>query len=218
MDFLKPPTDNLYKFLAMSGLLLLLVCQTYPPWLSYRLSISMFELDKDIKVEELEIKAEETRGKDFKAELDVSQADADDLLKESENLKRLVESQPSHAQKRRLVKERVGPLEKKSRLLQARVEEIKKGFPEKRAAFTASSDAIAQKLIEVEYKHDLIKWELRQLKLLGWVANFGAGLGALMATWGFRLWYRRVQVYQDAILRKQAAALESERESESPES
>ena len=86
MDFLKPPTDNLYKFLAMSGLLLLLVSQTYPPCLYYRLNISMYELEKDQKTIGLEIKAEETRGKDFKAELDVLRADVDDTGKEAGNL------------------------------------------------------------------------------------------------------------------------------------
>jgi hypothetical protein len=56
MDFLKPPTDNLYKFVPIPGLLLVLVSLTYPPWLSYRLNISIYELEKDTKILELEVK------------------------------------------------------------------------------------------------------------------------------------------------------------------
>lgn len=216
MDFLKPPTDNLYKFVAMSGLVLFLVSMTYPPWLSYRFSSSIFELEKDSKILKLEIKAEETRRTDFKAELDAITADGNSTLKEAEDLKRLVESQASRAQKRRLIPARVA-LEQKYKLLQARVEEIKKGYNEKRATFMASSDALEQKQIELESRLDLVKWAHGQLKLLGWVAIFCAGLGAFMANAGFIFWYRRVQVYQDAILRKQTA-LESESKSESPES
>lgn len=216
MDFLKPPTDNLYKFVAMSGLVLFLVSMTYPPWLSYRFSSSIFELEKDTKILELEIEAEETRRTDFKAELDAITADGDNTLKEVENLKRLLESQPSRAQKRRLIPERVA-LEQKYKLLKAQVEESKKGFNEKRATFMASSDALRRKQIELKSRLDLAKWAHGQLKLLGWVAIFFAGLGAFMANAGFIFWYRRVQVYQDAILRKQTA-LESESKSESPES
>jgi hypothetical protein len=124
MDFLKPPTDNLYKFLAMSGLLLFLVSMTYPPWLYYRLNISIYELEKDSKILELEAEAEQTRRKDFKAALDVIRADGDDTRKEVENLKRLLQSQPSRAKV---------ALEQKRRLLQARVEEIDKQFHEKSA-------------------------------------------------------------------------------------
>jgi hypothetical protein len=216
MDFLKPPTDNLYKFVAMSGLVLFLVSLTYPPWLSYRLSSSIFELEKDTKILELEIKADEARRADFKAELDAITADGNSTLKEAENLKRLVESQPSRAQKRRLIPERVA-LEQKYKLLQARVEENKKGFNEKRATFMASSDALDRKLIELRARLDLVKWTHGQLKLLGWVALFCIGLGSLMANAGFIFWYRRVQVYQDRILRKQAA-LESDSKGESSQS
>ena len=208
MDFLKPPTDNLYKFVAMSGLLLFLVSMTYPPWLHYRLSSSIFELEKDTKILKLETKAEETRRTNFKEALDAIRADSEATGKEVENLKRLVESQPSRAKVAR---------EQKRRLLQAQVDEIQKRFHEQSAAFTASSDAYEQKLIESQYKLDLVEWTYRQLKLLDWVALFCVGLGSFMANAGFIFWYRRLQVHQDAILRKQAA-LESQGKSELPES
>ncbi len=55
MEFLKPPTDSLYKFLALSGLILFLVSITWPPWLLNKLVLSQYEVERDQQILKAEV-------------------------------------------------------------------------------------------------------------------------------------------------------------------
>src|ERR1041384_7117063 len=43
IDLIKPPTDNLYKFAAIFGLVLIVVGFVFPPWLFYRSSLELLK-------------------------------------------------------------------------------------------------------------------------------------------------------------------------------
>ena len=87
---------------------------------------------------------------------------------------------------------------------------------EKALAITETMATQRKKLIEVKYKNEAALWESRSGKVISILALIGAAVGLFIGRKGFNLWSLRVQVFQDAILRKQAA-LESEGKEE-PES
>lgn len=50
-----------------------------------------------------------------------------------------------------------------------------------------------------------------QVDLWGWVTCGSILIGGTMMLLGFSLWYTKVQIYQDAILRKQAGEIKEQR-------
>jgi hypothetical protein len=55
MDILKPPTDNLYKFIAISGLLIFLASFVFPQILYKEYAIKYAEIEGDLSVLERQI-------------------------------------------------------------------------------------------------------------------------------------------------------------------
>ena len=72
-DFLKPPTDNLYKFIALTGLLLLVVSVALPAYALYALEIKRLEAKQEVNIAKAEIESANL----FKVLLEASQKSAD---------------------------------------------------------------------------------------------------------------------------------------------
>ncbi len=54
LNFLTPPTDNLYKFVAITGLLLIFVSIFYPIFLDIQINEKILEIEKDSKIVTIE--------------------------------------------------------------------------------------------------------------------------------------------------------------------
>src|SRR6266536_2055730 len=110
-DFFKPPTDNLYKFVALSGLLLLVVSLVLPAYAVVNLEWKRLEAVRELNITKGEIEQSKT------AELEVKSAKLtiDAALKEADaaNLRvDAVQKQKVSVKKLKELKEAVKQLEK----------------------------------------------------------------------------------------------------------
>jgi hypothetical protein len=88
-------------------------------------------------------------------------------------------------------------------------EKKKREFELRRSLDEVSNNAL-RKSIENDYKLKIVEWESRNGKLLMVLCLGGLVAGAVIAGRGLILWSLRVQVFQDAILKKQAEATEQQ--------
>lgn len=143
------PTDNLYKFIALAGLVVILLSIVLP----------------NIALHNLRLELLKTNG-----ELSVLQAEYD-FLREEHN------SVENHPNLEEAAKHREKMKELRVRTLQLKSKDESERFLHRQT----------------------IVWQS--------VAAIGLFVGAGMVTFGFKLWYERVQKYQDMILKKDAGEL-----------
>lgn len=198
MDFLKPPTDNLYKFMTIMGLILFLVSVTYPSWLAHRTMRAAYEANRDYELLLLDVEKFKKKSDDFEREYNrqvserpAVESELTDLEKQASNLSKLSSSRQS------AFIARLGQLRVKLRENQEKAQETKNASDE--AALEAQ-----KKRIELSYKLNVGIWEGRAALVCIVLGGIGGIAGVLLCVFGFNLWSLRVQVYQDAILRKQA--------------
>jgi biopolymer transport protein ExbB/TolQ len=93
LEKVSPPTDNLYKFLAISGLLLLILSVIYPYWISYRVMQQANEFFRDLRLLELENKqlsklSEEikSKGEELKASKNITSEQVDEFAQRAEDV------------------------------------------------------------------------------------------------------------------------------------
>jgi len=158
----------------------------------------------------LEIDLDSTR---HQSEILSNQADAlnrerNDSLKQVEDLKGRV------ADKRHLTRaDKATFKEDLDRIVDVRNQIVQKDreWVEKMMAVIATGARERKDLIAIKYKVEATIWDTRSAWAIAILALFTSVGGVLLGVKGFNLWSLRVQVYQDAILRKQAA-LETEEE------
>jgi hypothetical protein len=143
-----PPTDNLYRFLALTGFVLVLSAPVY--WASYSLPLAEKEALHDLASRELQ----------------------EQILK-------------------------YGSLPAPPRAGEAPTVE----FRESAARQAADLDVRRHELRVAENQ---VALQRRLLRVVGAISLIGGLLGAILASFGFTLWYRRVQISQDKILVLQA--------------
>lgn len=192
MDFIKPPTDSLYKFVALSGLILILVSVTWPPWLLNKLMLSQYEVERDQKVLESEVNQTGLETLQFGLAEQLFNVDTKELKVKTEEL----QQETSVSKKQALNKEIEG--------LKARWQEQYKEM-EKRGLDQGRALAANQKMIlEMNYKVKVFIWYTRAISAVYVMAVLTFSMGLVMSVWGFRLWYLRLQIYQDALVKRQA--------------
>jgi hypothetical protein len=174
MNFPQLPTDNLYKFMALVGVIVLLSSFVFP-------SYHMFEIERQQVIARAEFEV-------LKAKNDLLNSESAELDLEREHLKLDME----RAKKGKASQESSKEIESRSQNLRDRYAEIRA----KRHDILANSALIGGKLEEIER---LLKWMGHYIVAMA----VGGLVGVLLISSGFRLWYDRVQVYQDALLRKQ---------------
>lgn len=200
MDFLKPPTDSLYKFVALSGLILILVSITWPPWLLNKLMLSQYEVEKDQKVLEAEINQTGLETLQFGLAEELFNVDTKELKVKTEEL----QQQSSSSKKQALNKE----IEGLKAHWQERYKELEKRGQDQGRALAANQKMI----LEMNYKLKVFNWYTRAIRAVYVMAVLTFLIGLVMSVWGFRLWYLRLQIYQDALVKRQAS-IEHEGES-----
>lgn len=143
-------TDNLYKFLALSGLALVLFSASFPPVVISRVHERMERIEAELVPLRVDLNA---------------------------------------------VKREVARLQQSP------------------TPTTVEVAAIQSRLDQREVRHELLALKLTSLKravrylnrLIAWMIA-GLSTGITMALAGFWLWYKRLQVHQDTIVRLEAAA------------
>jgi len=171
-----PPTDSLYKFCAIAGLVVVLISVYLPERM-----VEEFESKASVFILEL---------RKAKVELEFQSKELDSLNKDLTSLRQSLMQKQAN-----------------------------KSVQEKSIERTnQAASAIRQTSKTVELKNAEIMTTEEEIKRLGErtrsavrVGAIGWILGGILAVYGFTNWYRKIQVHQDALIKRQAEQVKSEK-------
>ena len=196
-ELIKPPTDNLYKFQALAGLLLSLVSLIYPTWLYHQALLRYLAA----KNEETEL---QTQRDYVQKRLDILQSRMSMLLDDPVQLKKFIDD----LEKQRLLT--ASP--SKRAVLSSEIEGLRKRWQDSvqnQTALTETSDELKLGLRSREdqlaHQKTISDTELSLSRTIIYFGLVGVLVGIFITLRGFNKWSKRVQVFQDAILKKQAS-------------
>ncbi len=186
METIKPPTDSLYKFLALFGLGLFVASLTAPFWIYNKIGEQWIEVGRDSKI--LEADAEDWR--QAGREMDRAKTRFD------QSWERLTEAMDKFM---------------KSKLSKPELERAFKEGAKARQDVYDNVKTVRQRVAEwdkkhaqLQYKRDLIDNNEANARMISIMSLVGATTGLLSSIAGFLLWYKRAQRYEDVVLRKKA--------------
>jgi hypothetical protein len=189
--FPAPPTDNLYKFQALSGLVLMVGCFFFFSDRVEKLQTQRLEIENSMAMSTIESKYLAEDSTNLMQNLDTLQAKADNLIQEKDKLQRETNN------------------------VQEREDSIKLSAQEDQKVFTQLKEARNQlfqrgrdfrlKVQEIKNKSDLLNNAAGQtkeyLRYMAWIMP----AVIFWTLWGFGNWYSKIQIYQDRILKHEAA-------------
>lgn len=194
IDLVKPPTDNLYKFIAVAGLVLMVLGLIYAPWLFYR---STWETLKSAEAD---------------AELEVHRKFAKERQKTLDERKQRVEAERDTL-KKRIAQLVVANDKNNNPAASAEIDKLETRIRDTNAAADALTDAeheknlgLALKEAQAEHQRTVKVNESRNTRLIMWIGIPLAIAGLGVSVLGFRLWYKRITIFQDAIVVIQATS------------
>ena len=196
LDLIKPPTDNLYKFQALVGLLLVLVSITYPVWLYHQALLLYFAARNEES--QLQIQAEYVQERQ-----NLLQSQISSMLDDPDQLKKLIDDLENQ---RRLT----APSPKRD-ALSSEIEHLRKRWQDSFQSRTALVEE-SQKLMsdlrskteQLAHQKSVSKTELRMSRFMIVIGVVGFVLGVIITLHGFSKWRKLVQVYEDKILKREA--------------
>ena len=207
-DLLKPPTDNLYKFIALTGLLVLIISVVLP---AYALvTIEMKRLDVVRELNKTSATLEEAKSLGIEAEAAThdahaasSQVDAAVARYKAMPKSKHPSRQEATERLRRLdeIEAATQRLRDTAQKLQSKTEELGKKTAE---AHTRS--------IETDYQNEVLETINLGFVLSKILLLIGSLVGLVIALLGFVLWYRKVQLFEDRVLEKAATDLLSQKD------
>lgn len=209
-DFLKPPTDNLYKFIALTGLLLLVVSVALPAYALYALEIKRLEAKREVNITKDEI--ENSKVMKLLVESAQQKMDAAKTAGEAanENLKLAQISKGTSSQRLKRLEEAKAEVQKALIHLQ----ETTSDFSKKADEYFKQVTLVTRRTVDNEYQVEVMD----SIALAAFYSKFllfaGVSLGLTLSVFGFILWYRKVQVFEDRVLTKAAAEALSENQEE----
>lgn len=197
------PTDSLYKFLALAGLIVLAASLVVPFYYRKKLRFQVIEARRDH--EKLKARAA------FTSELIPSRDIRSTLAAFEETAKRLTSQNDARSQK--ALDLLVSDVRKYAEKVEGKADEYGREVLERRL-----------EAIENECNLKKVEFLTSQLDLLRRTQQVGITIGSLMTLSGFALWYVQVQQYTDEIQRLQlrqaelqvAKAEREEREAREP--
>ena len=180
MDYPTLPTDNLYKFVALAGLAVVLISLTYPVG----------------KFVELQLAAVETRFEITKLNIEKDDIKSDLEELRTERSLTLKNRLPLREQER----QRLNKIEPQK--TESAMEELKDQLSaimvlQERQRLSSIKTVDADKAVAK------LDTQLKWLRIYGWASIVGLLIGSLVALAGFRRWYIRVQAPNDRLLVKQ---------------
>lgn len=219
LDQLRPPTDNLYKFSAVSGIVILLVSLVLPGRDYLDLSEEIFLLEQDIQ----SLEEYNTRMSQWNAVADsivsIKEAYSDSsgvwvglLAVMQEELEDVIsridvalEEGASTEQLDRLEREYLA-MRQRHKVQQANLD----SYQARADSFWLSNSGLPPgPSLDVEELLDgdlgrraaLLDFKTRQLSRLGWLWLFMGAVGVMLAQYGFRNWYVKYQEPADYLMR-----------------
>jgi hypothetical protein len=191
-ESLTPPTDNLYKFLAISGLAVVLVSATYPTYLYFDLDQQSLEIQRDTELLSFEV----DQLNDISRAIDQTEARVDarmkDVDEQIEKLKRGEITQEAAFAANNQAKAEIATLREQATKLRDKARESQR-------------NDIDRKLKLRQY--DLLRERATTIAILGFV---GIAVGLVTTVAGFSLWYSRMQRFQDEILARESLRANSD--------
>ena len=168
------PIDNLYKFIAISGLTILGISFVFPI----------------MKVDENALKTKKLLG-----EVKILKLETQNLSKESENLledlNMLLE----------IIKEQKGKTSQIGKENYYKIILKKMDLGDEQMKKTSLIGIKAQEILN---KNEINCYLINRINRYKFLSYFGIGIGTIMICSGFWLWYTKLQVYQDKILKYKA--------------
>jgi hypothetical protein len=183
MNIPNVPTDNLYKFIALTGVILLLLSILYPELKKQELTSEITLLNGEINKIDYEMLPIEEQSLEIKnkiAELDKAcNCGAKSVMSDTLIVR-------THVIK--------GPKE---------LVDMSKQIDTLLAKYDQLVRAISFKIIEVDTKKELIENKKKDLSDIDYAASIFGPTGLLISIIGFGLWLFMTQAYQDALLKMQ---------------
>jgi len=171
MELPTPPTDNLYKFQALSGLTIIVLTVWFLAGQLNDVLLQCIDARNDITRLELEMS-------NVKQDIKLL---VDNMSRMDESLTNVVtQNQKDNA---------VAKLNK---------------YGEQRQELQTQERDILLKGNAIEAKAYLIDWEKSKVEILGILGVFAIAFGLILSIHGFRNWYKKIQVYQDQILKNES--------------
>jgi hypothetical protein len=197
------PTDNLYKFMALLGTVLVVLSVWFPMTRLLEVDQKLIDVDAEGKILDLDMKSLERESKDLEQEVKQLDHEKEELEQVVSYFEREMETFKKHPK----------PTTKDVAGAKNRLEEIKNKNLEhgqKRQEFNQKTRELAQKTLEIQKQHILLGAKGEQVKVLiqhsqdiRWLMYFGGIIGLLLMILGFFGWLWLVQIPQDQILRQQ---------------
>ena len=189
IEKLKPPTDSLYKFSSIIGVIIFLASVITPITFIRQLNAESAELIRDMRSLNLDAKTwEETWTQVQKDGARVLEKD-DDFINSMKSDK---------------------PLQEKKRLLEE-AKAAEKIYTENDARFRQQLTDWNKQGLQVDYKKDLLDSTQEYVQRVVTVCVVAAPIGLIISLTGFVLWYKRTQKYEDLVLRRKVEDEPTER-------
>lgn len=195
MDLLTPPTDNLYKFQAIAGLLLILVSVTYPPWLYHKAIMAYLAAEH----EKVQLQTQATFAQSRR---DTLERRRQTLLDDPDKLKQSIHDLESKQQE---------TSDSARSNVTAEIDRLRTRWQEvvrTREALVDASDelllSLQLKAVQIQHQQQVSEAEMSMSQKIMYCGFGGVILGLILTFSGFRNWHRRVQVFQDAALKNQS--------------
>jgi hypothetical protein len=177
MNIFQPPTDSLYKFMAVAGLLILGFSMIWPELRLYELEKQTVQLMGEVNI--------------LKIETDHLKESTPILVRDTSAIETTTETAKGHG---RATKAETTPGTTREQLgRKAQTEEL-----------TEKNHLLQIKLEQIRTKAELGRLATTDTKRVNRVLYMGVILGLVLSLFGFILWYRKVQRWQDIAARRQA--------------
>jgi hypothetical protein len=188
MEVLKPPTDTIYKFLAIFGLLIFLSSLSTPIWMFQKLDTLRAEHLRDLEILNLDATTWEEAWEEVRKASEAHTAASKRVQETFDNFAKSKSQASKTTVQNALTTSQAAyeNFELKSREFEEKVLKWRKQHA------------------EVSYKTDLVEISEHTVELTARYCLLGMLAGLAMTITGFILWYKRTQKMEDLILKKKA--------------
>jgi len=201
------PTDNLYKFVALFGLVLV-IFSFYFPNEKYAQAIARAgDADRAHKLAVIRIDRKKTESQNVMNRVNATM----EKLKQSEKLLRDGEATLKAKQESGIPESDTQALREQLQKHNEKQAKFWEEIGEGQARLAEFTDEVSTAKVNAEADKKALEEAQSQADLWGNVSLICVAIGTLMVVGGFWGWYTKVQVHQDTILRKQAADVKAEK-------
>lgn len=191
-----PPSDSLYKFTAIGGLILV-VLSLYVPWKMVS-DLRITQLDTDLELTKMETANEALSGtlkeiasamQDLQEQDPHLEKDLDELQKSSGTKNK----QPPNSSKLHHLETQITVYKSALKKIESKTEQLASGNEQRNILLAQSKNTLEKQT-----------FLLGQVDTLTVISRITLILGLIMTIWGFWNWNFKFQVYQDRIIKAQA--------------